>query len=126
MSAANTKYVFNNMGYTCSEVSGYSNSLIAQNIMEDKPIWVAGYTAERLEGHAWLIDGCRYTETKYNYYKTYSPYELAGAKLSTGPYYFRCNWGWANTPTSYCLSLSPDAYYEYAYYMEVIYNISPL
>lgn len=127
MSAENTKYVFNNMGYTCSDVSGYSNSLIAQNVLDGKPVWVAGYNSEKSSGHAWVIDGCRYTVTNYTYYKTYAPYNVAGGKMVSGPYYFHHNWGWKDYDknSGYFLSSDLDTHQGMLYHMEVIYHITP-
>ncbi len=127
MSAFNTKNVLNLMGYTCSNVSAYSNSQIAQNVLNNKPVWVAGYDQNKTEGHAWVVDGCRYSVTNFIYYKTYPPYEVAGITVSSGPYHLHHNWGWKDYQYNNGYYLSNDllTHQGMLYHMEVIYNITP-
>lgn len=118
-----SRELFIEFGYTCSPLTNYTeytSYLITQDLDARRPIWICGDDTE--DGHAWVIDAYRQTNTKKEYYQKVSPYSLCFISTSHSPTYYRCIWGQiGRVNTSYCLKT--ELYYPNN--IKFIYNIQP-
>lgn len=121
--SSQSRQLFLEFGYTCSQVTSYgayTSYLIANEIDARRPVWIRGEDSD--VGHAWVVDAYRRTNITKEYYKKVFPYSLSFTQTSQTAEYYRCIWGQGGrvNPT-YCLVTEfhyPDEIY-------FIYNIRP-
>lgn len=118
-----SRQLFLEFGYTCSQVTDYTpytSYLITKELDAQRPIWIRGEDAN--DGHAWVIDAYRRTNTKKEYYQNVSPYSLCFTRTSSTPTYYRCIWGQSGNVIPYYY-LKTEFYYPNN--LKFIYNIQP-
>lgn len=111
-SGTNTqKYVIpclSSFGYeTAPYFSGFSNSIVISSLDDLSPVIIRGGNSDG-NGHAWLIDGYKYTKSRETYYKrnVNSELWLIDYYYVIDNYYLHMNYGWNNSANGYYLSLS--------------------
>ena len=111
-SGTNTqKYVIpclSSFGYeTAPYFSGFSNSIVISSLDDLSPVIIRGGNSDG-NGHAWLIDGYKYTKSRETYYKrnVNSQLWLIDYYYVIDNYYLHMNYGWNNSANGYYLSLS--------------------
>jgi hypothetical protein len=122
-SSKDSRDLFLEFGYTCSQVTdytAYTSYIITKEIDAKRPIWIRGQDSDG--GHAWVIDAYKRTNITKEYYQKNYPYALTYTDFENTNTYYRCIWGFTNQyfPT-YCLVTefyTPNN-------IKFIYNIKP-
>ena len=112
-------------GYHTSNSSAFNESNIKNSIDNGYPIYCQGNDALQNGGHAWVIDGYRYTYELKTYYEATPPYSRCFTQQINQPTYYHCNWGWGTNKNAYCLNtfVSPNGQYDLN--NKILYNIHP-
>lgn len=116
---SSTRNALIKFGYTASKVCGYDEDKIKNSLSNNRLICISGWI-DNHSGHTWVIDGYEYKEKVDTYYYSYEPYPIFRRIVQESQLHIHCNWGWRNTPPSYCLS---RAFKGYNNYLEMFYDI---
>ena len=92
-------------GFQCDSYQSFSPEKMTESLDAKCPIIVRARNSSSSEGHAWNIDGYRYTEDiSYQYYSS----GLTSGKKITEKWYFYFKYGWAGINDGLYLSYRKD------------------
>lgn len=120
--------VYNSFGYTCSSYGNYSLDATLSSLSMGYPVYIRAERANDDSGHAWVVDGSKYTDKTTTTYEVYPDgHRVVGMIEHDEIWYLHFNYGYGPTYNGYYIAYrtvsSNDQYPLGGPYSNVLVNI---